>query len=71
MDKEAIKKILMDIMDEQDAFNHKLVKVYDPINPESTIKNHIIEAYNAGYEDAKCNHINDAEQYYLNKYKPV
>jgi hypothetical protein len=71
MDKEAIKKILMEIMDEQDAFNHKLVKVYDPADPSTTVKHHITEAYNAGYEDAQCNHINDAEQYYLNKYKLV
>jgi hypothetical protein len=71
MDKEAIKKILMEIMDEQDAFNHKLVKMYDPVDPSTTIKHHIIDAYNAGYEDRDCNSIKDAEQYYLNKYKPV
>lgn len=49
----------------------QLVKVYDQINPESSIKSEILDAYDAGYEDAKCNHINDAEQYYLNKYKPA
>ena len=27
-----------------------------------------IDMYNAGYEDATCNHINDAEQYYHQKY---
>ena len=46
----------------------ELVKVYDPIDPKSTIKSEILDAYNAGYEDATCNHINDAEQYYHQKY---
>jgi hypothetical protein len=46
-----------------------LLKVYDPIDPNSTIKSHIIDAYNAGHEDATCNHINDAEQYYNQKYR--
>ena len=49
----------------------ELVKVYDPINPESTIKRDIVDAYNVGYEDRESNSIKDAEQYYLNKYKPV
>lgn len=49
----------------------ELVKVYDPVNPESTVKHAIIDSYNAGYEDRDCNSIKDAEQYYLNKYKPV
>jgi hypothetical protein len=30
-----------------------------------------IDMYNTGYEDAKCNHINDAEQYYNQKYKQL
>jgi len=34
-------------------------------------KEQIIEAYNTGYEDATCNHINDAEQYYNQKYKQL
>lgn len=46
----------------------ELVKVYDPIDPKSTIKSDILDAYNAGYEDATCNHINDAEKYYHQKY---
>jgi hypothetical protein len=54
-----------------DKSNPELVKVYDPLDEKSTVKQHIIDAYNAGYEDAQCNHINDAEQYYLNKYKLV
>lgn len=33
-----------------------------------TSKIDVIDAYNAGYEDATCNHINDAEQYYHQKY---
>lgn len=49
----------------------ELVKVYDPVDPESSIKSVILDAYNAGYEDRDCNSIKDAEQYYLNKYKPV
>jgi hypothetical protein len=49
----------------------ELVKVYDPVDPESSIKSVILDAYNAGYEDRGCNSIKDAEQYYLNKYKPV
>jgi hypothetical protein len=57
-------------MDKQNN-NIELVKVYDPLDEKTTIKHHIIEAYNAGYEDRECNSIKDAEQYYLNKYKPV
>jgi hypothetical protein len=49
----------------------ELVKVYDPLDDKSTVKQHIIDAYNAGYEDRECNSIKDAEQYYLNRYKPV
>lgn len=49
----------------------RLVKVYDPVDPESSIKSVILDAYNAGYEDRDCNSIKDAEQYYLNKYKPA
>jgi hypothetical protein len=57
-------------MDNQNN-NIELVKVYDPLDEKSTVKQHIIDAYNAGYEDRECNSIKDAEQYYLNKYKPV
>ena len=31
-------------------------------------KEQIIDMYNTGYEDATCNHIKDAEQYYHQKY---
>ena len=54
-----------------DKSNPELVKVYDPLDEKSTVKQHIIDAYNAGYEDRETNSIKDAEQYYLNRYKPV
>jgi hypothetical protein len=57
-------------MDNQNN-NIELVKVYDPLDEKATVKQHIIDAYNAGYEDRECNSIKDAEQYYLNKYIPV
>jgi hypothetical protein len=57
-------------MDKQNN-NIELVKVYDPLDEKSTVKQHIIDAYNAGYEDRETNSIKDAEQYYLNRYKPV
>lgn len=56
---------------ELEASQKKLVKVYDPLDPKTTVKHAIVDAYNAGYEDRDCNSIKDAEQYYLNKYKPV
>ena len=49
----------------------ELVKVYDPLDPKTTVKHAIVDAYNTGYDDRDTNSIKDAEQYYLNKYKPV
>lgn len=34
---------------------------------ENSVKN----AYNTGYEDAQCNHINDADNYYNQTYKQI
>jgi hypothetical protein len=34
-------------------------------------KEQIIEAYNTGYEDAKCNHISDSDNYFNQKYKAI
>ena len=56
---------------ELEASQKKLVKVYDPLDPKTTVKHAIVDAYNTGYEDRDTNSIKDAEQYYLNKYKPV
>lgn len=35
------------------------------------IKRQALDDYNMGYHDAVCNHINDAEQYYNQKYKQL
>lgn len=46
----------------------KIVEIVEEVNGfENAVKN----AYNTGYEDATCNHINDSDNYYNQTYKQL
>lgn len=47
---------------------HEIAEIIKEVDGfENAVKN----AYNAGYEDATCNHINDADNYYNQTYKQI
>ena len=49
----------------------KIIDKTSDMDDYFSIEEAVISAYIAGYEDAKCNHISDSEQYFNQKYKRI